>query len=204
MNIIEKTGKTVDEAVELAFKELNITKDQAEVSILDPGSKGIFGFGAKPAKVSVKVKFDPENIAKTFIRELAAAMGLEISIKSSLKDNHLYVELKGAEIGVLIGKRGQTLDALQHLVSLVVNKGLGPYINVNMDSENYRKRRKETLESLAVNLAKKAKSTKREVVLEPMTSYERRIIHSTLQNDRNVSTYSQGVEPFRNVVISPK
>jgi len=204
VNIIEKTGKTVDEAVELAFKELNITKDQAEVSILDPGSKGIFGFGAKPAKVSVKVKFDPENIAKTFIRELAAAMGLEISIKSSLKDNHLYVELKGAEIGVLIGKRGQTLDALQHLVSLVVNKGLGPYINVNMDSENYRKRRKETLESLAVNLAKKAKSTKREVVLEPMTSYERRIIHSTLQNDRNVSTYSQGVEPFRNVVISPK
>ena len=131
-------------------------------------------------------------------------MGLIVKIKTELKDKHLLVELTGDDMGILIGKRGQTLDALQYLVNLVVNKKSPYYISVMLDTENYRQRRKETLESLAFNLAKKVKHTKRNVVLEPMNPYERRIIHSALQNDRFVTTYSEGEEPYRNVVITLK
>jgi spoIIIJ-associated protein len=112
--------------------------------------------------------------------------------------------MSGPEMGVVIGKRGQTLDSLQHLVGLVVNKGEFAFITVTLDTEGYRRRRKETLEHLAFNLAKKAKHLRKNVVLEPMNPYERRIIHSTLQNDRYVTTYSEGVEPHRYVVIAPK
>ncbi len=121
-----------------------------------------------------------------------------------MKDKHLFVELTGDDMGILIGKRGQTLDALQYLVNLVVNKKSPYYISVMLDTENYRQRRRETLESLAFNLAKKVKHTRRNVVLEPMNPYERRIIHSALQNDRYVTTYSEGEEPYRNVVITLK
>ena len=122
----------------------------------------------------------------------------------SMKDKHLFMELTGDDMGILIGKRGQTLDALQYLVNLVVNKKSPYYISVMLDTENYRQRRRETLESLAFNLAKKVKHTRRNVVLEPMNPYERRIIHSALQNDRYVTTYSEGEEPYRNVVITLK
>ena len=121
-----------------------------------------------------------------------------------MKDKHLFMELTGDDMGILIGKRGQTLDALQYLVNLVVNKKSPYYISVMLDTENYRQRRRETLESLAFNLAKKVKHTRRNVVLEPMNPYERRIIHSALQNDRYVTTYSEGEEPYRNVVITLK
>ena len=131
-------------------------------------------------------------------------MRIEVSIETQLKDKQLSIELSGEEMGVLIGKRGQTLDSLQYLVSLVVNKGSSPYVSILLDTENYRQRRKETLESLAYNLAKKVKQTKKNVVLEPMNPYERRIIHSSLQNDRYVTTYSEGEEPYRNVVITLK
>ena len=116
--------------------------------------------------------------------------------------NDVNIELSGNEMGVLIGKRGQTLDSLQYLTSLVVNKGSSDYIRVKVDTENYRKRRKDTLENLAKNLAYKVKSTKRSVTLEPMNPYERRVIHSVLQNDKYVSTHSEGDEPFRRVVIT--
>jgi len=201
---IEKTGRTVDDAVAEALKALKIAKEDAEITVLEVGSKGILGIGAKPAKVSVKVIFDPEKIAKNFLRQVAAAMGLSLSVETALKDRQLSIEMKGDNVGALIGKRGQTLDSLQYLVNLVINKGSAPYIGVSLDTENYRQRRKETLESLAVNLAKKVKATHRSVVLEPMNPYERRIIHSTLQGNRFVTTYSEGDEPFRNVVISPK
>ena len=148
--------------------------------------------------------FQPEREAESFLREIFLTMGLIVKIKAEMKDKHLFVELTGDDMGILIGKRGQTLDALQYLVNLVVNKKSPYYISVMLDTENYRQRRRETLESLAFNLAKKVKHTRRNVVLEPMNPYERRIIHSALQNDRYVTTYSEGEEPYRNVVITLK
>lgn len=201
MESLEKTGKTVEEAVSEALKELRAERDEVDVTVLDIGSKGIFGLGAKPAKVRVTKKFDPVATAKSFLTEIAVNMGLKVDVTAILKDRQLNVDVKGNDIGVLIGKRGQTLDSLQYLVNLVVNKGDAPYINVILDTENYRQRRKETLEALAINLAKKVKTTRKSVVLEPMSSNERRIIHAVLQNDKHVSTYSEGEEPYRNVVI---
>lgn len=188
-----------------ALKELHASKDEVEVTVIDEGARGFLGmFGAKDAVIQVVKKFNPEKIAVTFLQEMFQAMGIQVSIETQLKDKQLSIELSGEEMGVLIGKRGQTLDSLQYLVSLVVNKGNSPYVSILLDTENYRQRRKETLESLAYNLAKKVKQTKKNVVLEPMNPYERRIIHSSLQNDRYVTTYSEGEEPYRNVVITLK
>ena len=205
MDKITKSGKTVDDALYEALKELHASRDEVEVTIIDEGAKGFLGmFGAKDAVIQVVKKFNPEKIAVTFLKEMFQAMKMNVSIETSLKEKQLAIELSGDEMGVLIGKRGQTLDSIQYLVSLVVNKGNSPYVSILLDTENYRQRRKETLESLAYNLAKKVKQTKRNVVLEPMNPYERRIIHSTLQNDRYVTTYSEGEEPYRNVVITLK
>ncbi len=146
----------------------------------------------------IVIKNDP----KEFLDKVFKAMGLEVDIKVELIENDMNIELSGEEMGVLIGKRGQTLDSLQYLTSLVVNKGSNEYIRVKVDTENYRKRRKDTLENLAKNLAYKVKRTKRPVSLEPMNPYERRVIHSALQNDKYVSTHSEGDEPFRRVVIT--
>ena len=202
---IQKTGKTVDEAVEEALKELKISREDAEIEVIEEGSRGFLGmFGAKEAVVKVKKKFDPEKTAKTFLKEMFISMGLIVNIDTTLKEKQLEIKISGDDMGIIIGKRGQTLDAIQYLVNLVVNKGTAPYISVTLDTENYRERRKETLESLAFNLAKKVKHTGKNVVLEPMNPYERRIIHSALQNDRYVTTYSEGDEPYRNVVIALK
>ena len=205
MDNITKSGKTVDDALHEALKELHASRDEVEVTVIDEGAKGFLGmFGAKDAVIQVVKKFNPEKIAVTFLQEMFQAMKMDVSIETNLKEKQLSIELSGDEMGVLIGKRGQTLDSIQYLVSLVVNKGSSPYVSILLDTENYRQRRKETLESLAYNLAKKVKQTKRNVVLEPMNPYERRIIHSTLQNDRYVTTYSEGEEPYRNVVITLK
>lgn len=205
VDAIQKTGKTVDEAVNEALKELKIVREDAEIEIVDEGSKGFLGvFGAKDAVVMVKKKFNPEKIAADFLREVFISMGLIVKIDTKLKDKQLEISIGGDDMGIIIGKRGQTLDSLQYLVNLVVNKGNAPYISITLDTENYRSRRKETLESLAFNLAKKVKHTGKNIVLEPMNPYERRIIHSSLQNDRYVTTYSEGEEPYRNVVIALK
>lgn len=202
MDELEKSGKTVDDAVNEALREMNLTREDVEITVIDEGSKGFLGmFGAKNAVVKVKRKFNPEKIAENFLREMFLAMGIIVNIDTKLKDKQLSIELSGDDMGVLIGKRGQTLDSIQYLVNLVVNKGNAPYISISIDTENYRQRRKETLETLALNLAKKVKQTRKSVVLEPMNPYERRIIHSALQNDRYVTTYSEGEEPHRNVVI---
>jgi len=202
MDSIEKSAKTTEEAIADALKELNITEDMVDVEILDVGSKGILGFGAKPARVLVTVKHDPARIAKKFIGEVGTAMGLEINIEAEVKEKQLQITMSGEHMGVLIGKRGQTLDSLQYLTNLVVNKGEASYVAVTLDAENYRQRRKETLEALAINIAKKVKQNRRNVKLEPMSPYERRIIHSILQTDKYVTTYSEGEEPYRNVVIA--
>ena len=202
MDELEKSGKTVDDAVNEALREMNLTREDVEITVIYEGSKGFLGmFGAKNAVVKVKRIFNPEKIAENFLREMFLAMGIIVNIDTKLKDKQLSIELSGDDMGVLIGKRGQTLDSIQYLVNLVVNKGNAPYVSISIDTENYRQRRKETLETLALNLAKKVKQTRKSVVLEPMNPYERRIIHSALQNDRYVTTYSEGEEPHRNVVI---
>ena len=202
---IRKSAKTVDDAIAAALAELGAAREEVDITVIDEGSKGFLGmFGSKDAVVLVKKNFNPEKEAETFLKEVFLSMGLIVKIKTEQKDKHLYIDLTGDDMGILIGKRGQTLDALQYLVNLVVNKKSPYYISVMLDTENYRQRRKETLESLAFNLAKKVKHTKRNVVLEPMNPYERRIIHSALQNDRFVTTYSEGEEPYRNVVITLK
>jgi len=204
MTTVEKVGRTVDEAVDEALKEFNVTRDQVEVRVLNAGSKGILGIGVKPVRVRVSFESSPENTALRFLSQILEHMGMNVEIEVTMKERQIYINLKGNNMGLLIGKRGQTLDSLQYLVNLVVNKGDQQYTGVMLDTENYRKRRRDTLESLAFNLAKKARLTRRPVVLEPMNPYERRIIHAALQNDRQVSTYSEGDEPFRNVVIVPK
>jgi len=203
-NNLEITGKTVEEAIAEALSKLGISKDEAKITVIDAGAKGFLGIGSKPARVLVEAIFDPEETAKRFLRELAIAMGVSIQVTTELKDKNLYINLTGEDMGVFIGKRGQTLDSLQYLLNLIVNKGKGTYIGIVLDSENYRNRRKETLETLSINIAKKVKITQKSVSLEPMSSNERRIIHAALQNDRYVTTYSEGDDPFRNVVISPK
>ena len=152
------------------------------------------------------VDIDLEAVSKKFLCDVFAAMGIQVEIEAKYDDSQktLEVDLSGDEMGVLIGKRGQTLDSLQYLISLVVNKGTAEYIRVKVDTENYRQRRRETLENLAKNIAYKVKRTRRPVSLEPMNPYERRIIHSALQNDKYVTTHSEGDEPFRRVVVTPK
>lgn len=205
MEEIRKSAKTVDDAIAAALAELGAAREEVDITVIDEGSKGFLGmFGSKDAVVLVKKNFNPEKEAETFLKEVFLSMGLIVKIKTEQKDKHLYIDLTGDDMGILIGKRGQTLDALQYLVNLVVNKKSPYYISVMLDTENYRQRRKETLESLAFNLAKKVKHTKRNVVLEPMNPYERRIIHAALQNDKYVTTRSEGEEPFRHVVIALK
>ena len=156
----------------------------------------------KKETAASKAVVETANDPKEFLEKVFKAMELEVNIKVEQTGNDMNIELSGDEMGVLIGKRGQTLDSLQYLTSLVVNKGSSEYIRVKVDTENYRKRRKDTLENLAKNLAYKVKRTKRSVTLEPMNPYERRVIHSALQNDKYVSTHSEGEEPFRRVVIT--
>ena len=158
------------------------------------------------AAAAAIVDIDVEAVSRKFLSDVFAAMGIEVEISAKYNDSlkSLEVDLSGDEMGVLIGKRGQTLDSLQYLISLVVNKGTTEYIRVKVDTENYRQRRRETLENLAKNIAYKVKRTRRPVSLEPMNPYERRIIHSALQNDKYVTTHSEGDEPFRRVVVTPK
>jgi len=205
MDSVEKYGKSVEEAVAEALAELKAAEEDVTVEVLEQGAKGFLGLvGTKPCKVKVTLKFNPVSIAKEFLREVLIGIGVSASFDIDLKDRLMSINVTGDGISRLIGKHGSTLESLQYLVSLVVNKGLSPFINISIDCENYRARRKETLESLARNLAKKAKQTRRNVVLEPMGSSERRIIHSALQGDKTISTYSEGDEPYRYVVISPK
>ncbi len=203
MQEIKKSGRTVEEAVQLALIDLDASKEQVEITVIEEGSKGFLGlFGSKDATVLVRKKDDPCEVAERFLREIFLSMGIIVKIKTELNDRQLLVELAGDDMGVLIGKRGQTLDSIQYLVNLVVNKNSDSYISVMLDTENYRQRRKETLESLAHNLAKKVKQSRKNIILEPMNPYERRIIHSALQNDKYVTTFSEGEEPFRNVVLT--
>ena len=266
MDYIQVSAKTVEDAVIEAAMKLATTREHLEYEVLEKGSAGFLGFGAKPAvikaralteeeiegnkkkpepvkevKKEVKAEVKKENkkefkkaepvktetVVKTaaveepvkkvvvpgkeisaedFLKDVFKAMDMVVDIKvtENKEEKTMDIELSGEEMGVLIGKRGQTLDSLQYLVSLVVNKYSDEYIRVKIDTENYRERRKETLENLARNIAYKVKRTRKTVSLEPMNPYERRVIHSALQNDRYVTTHSEGEEPYRRVVVTLK
>ena len=206
MEYIEISAKTVADAITVACQKLEVTSDKLEYIVVEEGSSGFLGIGSKPAIIKAKVKSSITDTAKDFLKDVFEAMNMVVVIdaKYDEENKNLNVDLSGDEMGVLIGKRGQTLDSLQYLLSLVVNKESEEYIRVKVDTEDYRKRRKETLENLAKNIAYKVKRTKRPVSLEPMNPYERRIIHSALQNDKYVTTHSEGEEPFRRVVVTLK
>ena len=201
---IEKSAKTVQEALKLALCELNLSESDVDVEVLDEGSKGIFGIGAKDAVIRVTPKIDFEARAYNFLTDVFVGMGIRVDIDITFEEKRMNIVLSGDNMGIIIGKRGDTLDALEHLVSLCVNRGDGEYIRVSLDTENYREKRKTTLANLAENLANSVVKNKKKVTLEPMNSNERRIIHSTLQNNKYVSTYSIGDEPNRRVVIALK
>lgn len=209
MEYIEISAKTVSEAITEACRKLAVTSDRLVYEVVDEGSSGFLGIGSKPAIIKAAVKDEEVSIedkAGKFLNDVFAAMNMTVvvNVEYNEKEKEMDIDLSGDDMGVLIGKRGQTLDSLQYLVSLVVNKEVENYIRVKIDTENYRERRKETLENLAKNIAYKVKRTRRSVSLEPMNPYERRIIHSALQNDKYVTTYSEGEEPFRKVVVALK
>ncbi|MBE6014773.1 MAG: protein jag [Lachnospiraceae bacterium] len=206
MEFIEVTAKTLDDAITEASIQLGTTSDNIQYEVIDKGSSGFLGLGSKEAKIKVWLKSTPVEEVKDFLSKVFKAMNLDVEILVDTDENYSYldVDLRGEDMGVLIGKRGQTLDSLQSLASLVVNKNAENFIRVKLDTENYRKRRKDTLENLAKNIAFKVKKTRKVVSLEPMNPYERRIIHSALQNDKFVTTHSEGEEPFRHVVVTLK
>ena len=232
MEYQEFTAKTVEDAITEACTALGVSSDRLDYEVIEEGSAGFLGIGSKPATIKAAVKSEEapaktvaptatetvkapaapvssaafEETAKTFLRDVFEAMKMEVAIVAKYDDaeKSMDIELSGDDMGMLIGKRGATLDSLQYLVSLVVNKNSEDYVRVKVDTENYRERRKETLENLAKNIAYKVKRTKRPVSLEPMNPYERRIIHSALQNDKYVTTHSEGEDPFRRVIVSLK
>lgn len=179
---------------------------QIEYEVIEKGSTGFLGIGSKNAVIKARKKYSLEGSVREFLGSVFAAMKMEVEvlIKIDEVEHTIDIELKGDDMGILIGKRGQTLDSLQYLTSLAVNKQSEEYYKVKIDTEDYRKRRKDTLENLAKNIAYKVKRTKRPVSLEPMNPFERRIIHSALQNDRYVTTHSEGDEPYRHVVVTLK
>lgn len=206
MEYIEISAKTVDEAITEALVKLGTTSDRIEYEIVEKGNNGFLGIGRKDAVIKVRKKYSVNDEIKDFLNKVFEAMDLKVEIVMTAEENSnvINVDLKGDDMGVLIGKRGQTLDSLQYLTNLAVNKNAESFVKVKIDTEDYRKRRRETLENLAKNIAYKVKRTKRPVSLEPMNPYERRVIHSALQADRYVETHSEGEEPFRKVVVTLK
>ncbi len=230
MTTVERTGKTVEEAVALALKELQVTEDCVTVEVLEQPKSGLFGLiGVRPAKVAVTLiekeepvgeavsvsvaeevtvesgDKNPIAVGKAFLSDVFAKMNLTVTIEQVDKEDAVLFDLKGDDLGILIGRHGQTLDALQYLTNLAANRGVDEgRIRIVLDVEDYRKRREETLIRLAQRLANKVKRRNQRIVLEPMSRHERKIIHMALQDDPQIATYSEGEEPYRKIVIAAK
>lgn len=200
----EYTGKNIDDALTNACVDLGTTTDKLEYEVISKGSNGILGIGSKPAVIKARKNQSIEDIAREFLGKVFEAMELTVKINMDIneEDGVVNIDLVGDDMGILIGKRGQTLDSLQYLVSLVINKESEKYLRVKLDTENYRERRKATLENLAKNIAFKVKRIKKPVSLEPMNPYERRIIHSVVSKIEGVNSKSIGEEPYRKIVIA--
>jgi len=205
MKKLVASGRTVEEAVDNGLAQLGVGRDRVRVTVLEQPSKGLFGLiGAKDARVELELIPDAAEEAERFLREVAEAMRISVGITRTESDGVIYFNVTGADLGIVIGRRGQTLDALQYLVNLVASRRCGRHLPIVLDAEQFRERRRQTLESLSDRMASRVVRTRREVVLEPMPSQERKIIPLRLQNHPQVRTYSQGEEPNRCVVIAPK
>ncbi len=205
MKQVTATGQTVDEAINSALSQLQTTREYVDITIIDQGKKGLFGvFGARPAVIKVTVKIDPVEEAKKFLMNVCKEMDAPIEINTRKEGKNIYFDIVSDKSALLIGKRGQTLNSLQYLTQLVLNKYTKQYLTVILDVENYRQKRMETLIELANKLANQAVRMNKEISLEPMPSYERKIIHTALSNHEQVMTFSTGTEPNRYIVISPK
>jgi len=206
MKSLEFTGKNVEEALKNALTELNVTKDSIEYEVLEQGSKGFFNLiGTKEAKISVIVKPDYKEEVKNFLKTMFNNMNVLAEVTVKEENETIYIDVTGPKMGLIIGYRGETLDAIQYLASLVVNKDHSlPYKKVVLDTENYRRKREETLKRVAEKTAYKVRKNRRLYRLEPMNPYERRVIHSALQDNEYVFTFSEGDEPNRRVVIDIK
>lgn len=200
-----KKGKKVDDAVEAALAELGVGKDDVEITVLTEGNKGLFGLGSKEAEVKVTViEKSSEEIARDFLNTVLEGIGLEASVDISTDEERMNIEISGESMGVIIGRRGETLSALQYLTSLVVNRKTEGYTKISIDTENYKKKREESLIKLANKTAEKVIKYRRNITLDPMNPYERRIVHSSLQGNDKISTFSTGDEPMRRVVVALK
>ncbi|WP_110114513.1 RNA-binding cell elongation regulator Jag/EloR [Bacillus sp. CGMCC 1.16541] len=205
MNQLTATGQTVDEAVKYGLAQLGVSKDKVKIEVLDVGKKGFLGiFKSKPAVVRIEVLQDPIEEAEMFLKSVSKEMNVEIEIEVIQRAREYEFKIRGKEIGVLIGKRGQTLNALQVLTQIVANRYSSHYITIMLNPEGYREKRKEILENLALKMAKHATKTHKAVHLEPMPSYERKVIHHILAHHSSVRSSSTGREPNRSVVIEPK
>lgn len=199
------TGQNVEEAVESALAQLQTTRDRVEIEVLDEGKKGLFGlFGSRQATVKVVVIPDPIEEAKIFLHKVCKEMGLDVEITAFVEGKTVTFDLSGENMALVIGKRGQTLNSLQYLTQLVINRHSKQYHTVLLDVENYRSRRNETLVQLAERMAQKVIKTRKEVALEPMPSYERKVIHTALVKFSQIETYSSGTDPYRHLVITLK
>lgn len=205
MREVTKSAKTIGEAVETGLKELGLDKDEVEIDVVEEPSKGLFGLlGTKEARVRIKEVVVPEKRADRLLQQIFTQMKLDVELETIEKDGHLKINISGPDLGILIGRRGETLDALQYYINLAANKDALKRIRFILDVEGYRRRREETLCKLALRMANKAKQKGRDIVLEPMGPHERRVIHTALQNHRDVFTYSEGEEPYRKIIIAPK
>ncbi|MDR0963512.1 MAG: protein jag [Clostridium sp.] len=204
MEYVTVSAKTVNDAITEACTKLGVTSSKLEYEVVDEGSSGFLGLGSKPVVIKACIKMDVVDKVKTFLSDIFTAMKLPVQVEAVYDDNthDLSIELVGNDMGMLIGKRGQTLDALQYLASLVANRGSQDFTRVKLDAEDYRARRIDTLVNLAKNMASKVKRSRRSMSFEPMNPYERRIIHSALQDEKNITTHSEGEEPYRRVVVT--
>lgn len=204
MRVVEVSAKTVDDALSQGLQQLGLQKEDATYEVIEEPSKGLLGFLTKPAKVLVKEKFNAEKFLKGFLIEFLEKFNVNFIIDVEKTDTHINLNITGEDLGVLIGKHGKTLDSIQYITNLAVNRQSDEYVRVLIDVNNYRTKREETLIELAHKLANKSIYRKRKVLLEPMNAMERRIIHSALNDHHKVKTYSEGEEPFRKVAIEPK
>ena len=204
MKTLEKTGKTIDDAIDAAVAELGCSREDVTIEIVTMPSKGIFGIGAKPALVRVSLEDSATAYAMEFLNTIFKKFELDVDIHPIEGEEFITLDLVGKDLGILIGRRGETLDALQYLTNLTVSRHFEDRSKFILDVEGYRAKREETLERLARKLAERVKESGKNISLEPMSSYERRIIHTVLQSDEQVRTFSEGEEPYRKVVIAKK
>lgn len=204
MKTVEKVCRTKEEAIEEAIEELGVKPDKVKIEVLEENTKGFFGLGRKNVRVRVTVKEDLAQVAGLFLREMLVNMGVMAQVEIFKRSENTVLNINGNDLGILIGKRGQTLDSIQYLVNLAVNKGQVEKERIVVDVAGYRRRREDTLRRLALKMADKVKREGRRQVLEPMSPHERRIIHSTLQTYKDIMTYSEGEDPYRHVIITPQ